>query len=125
MFAEAVDGIPGYEPFATFLPSFQCAFLDERQDPQMGRAELFGSCHYRYGFFLNNLIFHFQIPHCSCCSAKSRSPIFNCLKHVVGKFSSVESLSTYVPTWRAENAKLSDQQGQGIPGCLGTEDREI
>jgi len=58
MFAEAVEGITGHEPFAPILTAFQCTLLDEHEDPQMGSAEGFRGFHDRYGCFRVGSLFH-------------------------------------------------------------------
>lgn len=56
--AEAVEGVPGQEPLATFLTSLQFALLNEHEDSQIGGAELFRGFQDRHCFPCIDLFFH-------------------------------------------------------------------
>jgi hypothetical protein len=58
MFAEAVEGVTGHEPFAPILTTFQYTLFNEHEYAQMGGAKDFCGFHDRYGFSCVGSFFH-------------------------------------------------------------------
>jgi hypothetical protein len=69
MFAEAVDGVTGNEPFAPILTTFKYTLFNEHEYAQMSSAKHFCGFHDRYGFFCVGSFFHSDVSNGMNCPA--------------------------------------------------------